>query len=160
MTSYLDLTGLRYFVQKLREQYYPIGTIYISTSPKSPAELIGGSWELYAPGRTLVGVSKNDEDFSAGTIGGEKAHMLKRTELPHHRHSFAARSSGDSDASTPAFTVTSWQYPGIFYSNGYWQRRSGQTMDESESGVPDGYTQTAANNLPPYISVYMWRRIS
>lgn len=39
---------------------YPVGSIYQSTDPTSPASLFGGSWESIASERVLMGVSKSN----------------------------------------------------------------------------------------------------
>ena len=44
--------------------YYPVGSIYQSTDPTSPAALFGGSWEVIASERVLMGVSST---HAAGT---------------------------------------------------------------------------------------------
>ena len=44
--------------------YYPVGSIYQSTDPTSPAALFGGSWEEIAPERVLMGASST---HAAGT---------------------------------------------------------------------------------------------
>jgi hypothetical protein len=42
---------------------YPVGAIYTSVSPTSPATLFGGTWEAFADGRTLVGINGNDTEY-------------------------------------------------------------------------------------------------
>ena len=44
--------------------YYPVGSIYQSTDPTSPASLFGGSWEEIASERVLMGASST---HAAGT---------------------------------------------------------------------------------------------
>ena len=44
--------------------YYPVGSIYQSTDPTSPAALFGGSWEEIASERVLMGASRT---HAAGT---------------------------------------------------------------------------------------------
>lgn len=140
MASYLDLNGLRYFVKKLRDQYYPVGTIYISTTEKSPANTIGGTWERYAQGRALFGVNTDDPKFLAGTTGGEAEHTLTIDEMPKHSHRIFAPNSFATKYADPAHAVID---PNNF----------GRNSSEAGGSKPH-------NNLPPYIAVYIWRRIS
>ena len=71
----------------LVDRVYPVGSIYISVISTDPGELFGGTWELLAPGRTLVCINANDSDFSqARKTGGEKAHVLSAAEMPSHTH--------------------------------------------------------------------------
>ncbi len=72
------------------DKMYPIGSIYISTSLSTPAQVgsaIGGTWESYGKGQTLVGVDTSQTEFnSVGKTGGEKAHILTLDEMPSHNH--------------------------------------------------------------------------
>lgn len=52
--------------QKLCDAIYPIGAIYMSTDPTSPAELFGGTWQRIE-GRFLLGAGSG---YSAGSTGG------------------------------------------------------------------------------------------
>lgn len=49
----------------LKAELYPVGSIYQSTDPTSPAALFGGIWEEIAQERTLMGASST---HAAGTI--------------------------------------------------------------------------------------------
>ena len=49
--------------------YYPVGSIYQSINPTSPAELFGGTWESIASNRVLMGTSEErpaDSTIEAG----------------------------------------------------------------------------------------------
>lgn len=143
MVSYLDQTGLEHTLEKLRNQMYPVGSLYFSTNSTSPATIYGGTWERYSKGRTLVSANESDTDFTAGKTGGEKMHKLTVDEMPSHRHEvrkFATMQGGGT-----------WNVDKI----GGGQYNDAQT--------PSGYTQytgggKAHNNMPPYIAVYIWRR--
>lgn len=66
---------------------YPVGSIYISTANVNPSTFIGGSWEAFGTGRTLVGVDPDDDSFSTSELtGGEKYHTLTLSEIPSHSH--------------------------------------------------------------------------
>ena len=65
---------------QLLEKVYPVGSIYISTNNVSPQVFLGGTWEPFAYGKTLVGVDGSetnpDADFSTSLkTGGEKSHQ-------------------------------------------------------------------------------------
>lgn len=79
---------------------YPVGAIYLSINPENPSDIFGGTWELLAPGRTLVCVDTEQEEFDqAGKMGGRKTnkyshthatqdHVLTINEIPSHNHDF------------------------------------------------------------------------
>lgn len=82
---------------------YPIGSIYLSTSPTNPGTIFTGtSWEAYAQGKTIIGVDTSDSDFNeAEKIGGAKTislahthatsgHILTVAEMPNHTHNMGA----------------------------------------------------------------------
>jgi hypothetical protein len=70
MVSYLDQTGLEHTLEKLRNQMYPVGSLYFSTNSTSPATIYGGTWERYGKGRTLVSVNESDTDFTDAPMTG------------------------------------------------------------------------------------------
>lgn len=117
---------------------YPVGAIYLSVTEVDPSALFGGTWERIG-GRFLLGA---DSTYAAGSTGGEAAHTLTVDEMPRHNHEIDnLNASGNS---TPFMTV--------------------QAQDKKGYG---GNVQTmyagggkAHNNLPPYLVVYMWQRVS
>ena len=83
------------------DNVYPVGSIYMSTSPTNPHNLFGGTWEAYAQGRVLIGVGQGTDangvkkTFNAGATGGEYEHTLTVGEMPIHSHNATMQSSGD-----------------------------------------------------------------
>ena len=63
--------------------YWPVGSIFLSVVNTNPTNWFGGTWELIAQGRTLVGVDTSDADFNTvKKTGGEKTHTLTTNEIP------------------------------------------------------------------------------
>lgn len=117
---------------------YPVGAIYLSVNDTNPATLFGGTWERIG-GRFLLGA---DDTYSAGSTGGEAEHTLTIDEMPKHNHEIDnLNASGNA---TPYMTVQAQDKKG--YGGNV------QTMFAG-GGKPH-------NNLPPYLSVYMWKRVS
>lgn len=59
---------------------FEIGDIFITTNNLNPSTRFGGTWELYAKGKTIVGYDSDDTDFNViGKTGGSK-------ELQAHSH--------------------------------------------------------------------------
>lgn len=128
--------------EQLLDMIYPVGSLYLTTSTAPPGGLFGGSWQLWGKGRTIVGVDSFDADFSAAEkTGGEKTHKLTIDEMPSHNHDLSVRNSGLDDSSetyNPPF-VFKKQYTVTAYSN--------------KTGGDEPH-----NNMPPYITCYIWKR--
>ena len=120
---------------------YPIGSIYISTNETSPETLFGGKWsEIH--GAFLFA---NSELHQAGEIGGEEAHTLTVDEMPSHQHSIPyPNAAGPEEAAIG--------YPAVSDTNKSWGAEMCQTKSAGNGA--------AHNNMPPYLSVYMWERES
>ena len=92
------------------DMLHPIGSIYTSFNPTSPADLFGGTW-VQLKGVTLVGVDDQDKDFNeAGKTGGEKTHVLSQNELAEHQHGYkpsGSISGGDHQHSISGVSVVS-----------------------------------------------------
>lgn len=117
---------------------YPVGAIYLSVTDVNPATLFGGTWERIG-GRFLLGA---DSTYAAGSTGGEAAHTLTVDEMPRHNHEVDnLNASGNA---TPYMTVQAQDKKG--YGGNV------QTMYAGGS--------KAHNNMPPFLAVYMWQRVS
>lgn len=93
--KYDDLAGT---VSKAQiDKIYPVGSIYITTSDKSPKDLFPGTeWNEYSQGRVLVGYNWDSVAYNTiGKTGGSATATLTTDNLPSHSHSF-----------TPAGTIT------------------------------------------------------
>lgn len=116
---------------------YPVGSIYMSVSNTDPAMLFGGTWEVIS-GRFLYSA---DDGHWAGSIGGEEKVTLTVDEMPAHKHEFREVNSNGS-LSGYRFTTSSGNY----------------SMATSYINNTGG--GQAHNNMPPYLAVYMWKRVS
>ena len=137
------------------ELIYPVGSIYTSVNNVNPSTLFGGTWERFANGRTLMGVDTAQTEFnSSEKTGGEKTHKLTLAEMPQHYHNVM-------DNATNNFAAL-WQTKQNIWGNG--TTLSGGAYGDTRNGnnyLTTGYagSSNAHNNLPPYITVYFWRRI-
>lgn len=116
---------------------YPIGSIYMSVESTSPASLFGGSW-TQLQGRFLIGASSS---YTAGSTGGEATHVLTVSEMPSHNHWGSARFEYDTKSGT---------HPSA--------EKDGINVNLPETDNTGG--GAAHNNMPPYLAVYMWKRVS
>lgn len=120
----------------LRNMIYPVGSIYISVSSTSPATLFGGTWEQI---KDTFLLSAGDV-YNAGSTGGEATHTLSIAEMPAHFHNLV-------HTYIPNGSSTVWGTNTI-YSGG-----------DIENTDVEGGSQPH-NNMPPYLTVYMWKRVS
>lgn len=124
---------------------YPVGSIYISTNSTSPATLFGGQWDEIH-GAFLFA---NSALHKAGEIGGEEEHVLTEKEIPAHYHDeYVGNDGGDGSVPEGYYGFTSIAYTS---KNTYWAKGSKTSLAGGGQ---------AHNNMPPYLSVYMWERVS
>lgn len=134
-------------LSSLWDQIYPVGSIYITVNATNPSVLFGGTWEQLK-GKFLVGVDSSDADFeTSGKTGGEKTHILKIDEMPSHNHLLYG-SPSDSVDWIDGIQRVKYDVNKKTASNTY---TIGPVLDTGGS--------QAHNNLPPYMTVYMWKRI-
>lgn len=131
-------------IMEALKRIYPVGKIEITYGNTNPSTYLGfGTWEQFAKGQTLIGVNTADADFNAaGKTGGEKAHKLTVSEMPSHDHSLYGSKSGNTY--------------NIMNTGNDWQSITNDWAKEN-AVTPAGGNQSH-NNLPPYITVYLWRR--
>lgn len=131
---------------------YPVGSIYLSVNDIDPSSLFGGTWISWAAGRVLVGIDTTQSEFNVSEkTGGEKNHILSVSEIPSHKHDiipnhniYAYNYGGDAETSVP----TSGD---VGRSLGrYYVQTTTSLVGESKGH----------NNLQPYITCYMWKRVS
>ena len=123
---------------------FPVGYIIMTASSTNPGTYLGGTWERWGEGRTIVGVDTSDTDFStAEKTGGEKTHKLTQDEMPAHSHSLTG--ALDNPNAPEAANLR-----GTGYSTTVQQLAQGKAT--STGG------DQAHNNMPPYITCFIWKR--
>lgn len=129
-------------VQKLAD--HPVGSIYQSTDPTSPAALFGGSWEEIASDRVLMGASRN---HAAGTT--------VNAGLPNITGSFTADVRMNNHAVSGAFTAGDWL--SSTGANSSDSRVYKFSLDASRSSAIYGASNTVQ---PAAYYVHIWRRVA
>lgn len=130
----------------LVDLFYPIGSIYMSTDTTNPQSRFTGTYWLPIYNRFLLGAG---DTYKAGTMGGEATHTLTRSEIPNHYHDEYLGNDGGSDSAPSGYSG----WPNIAYtSNKTWWATGSKTSATGGDG--------AHNNMPPYLAVYMWRRVT
>lgn len=131
---------------------YPVGAIYISTVSTSPTTLFGfGTWERIKD-TFLLGAGSS---YSAGSTGGEAKHTLTAKELPKQTGTI---STHGVYSGTPIAAVS-----GVFSASNTCKDKylGGSTAGASsiaKIAYSNGGEGAAHNNMPPYLTVYMWKR--
>lgn len=130
----------------LVDLFYPIGSIYMSTDTTNPQSRFTGTYWLPIYNRFLLGAG---DTYKAGTMGGEATHTLTRSEIPNHYHDEYLGNDGGADSAPSGYSG----WPNIAYtSNKTWWATGSKTSAAGGDG--------AHNNMPPYLAVYMWRRVT
>lgn len=140
------------------DNVYPVGSIYMNVNSTNPGTLFGGTWEQIQ-GKFLLGMSSS---YPAGSQGGEAEHTLTASQIPTHSHYL--RQLGNTSRTLPSnyathdpseeYYATELTSPGSSYlkPNVTWGGYliAGELLD-----TPNGQPH---NNMPPYLSVYIWKR--
>lgn len=125
---------------------YPVGSIYLSVNSTDPSTLFGGTWEQLKD-RFLLGAG---DTYSNGTTSGAATHSheLKPSHVQaevtgtSNKLSFTTRSSVNWNSDYQATGITTGSQ--VYVSQNYGAGVHGDTEN--------------ANNMPPYLVVYMWKR--
>lgn len=138
---------------------YPIGSIYLSVTAANPNTLFGGTWEQIKD-KFLLSCG---DIYQNGVIGGESTHQLTVDEMPSHTHIISASGGHEHSAnylevrskiSNQASNNVARPNTSSYDSTGIVTTSNGtHTHTPSLTGG-----STAHNNMPPYLTVYMWKR--
>lgn len=110
-TSYM--TRLNTVKNNYLNNLYPVGSIYISMEDSTAAMVqnkLGGTWEAFGAGSTLVGYQSSDTDYDQVLeTGGAKTHTIATNNLPAHSHTYSKVNSNTGEyaltiANLPAHT--------------------------------------------------------
>ena len=147
---YRDLDKL---VSSIKSAMYPVGSVYITYNENNPSNFLGGTWEQFGQGRTLIGEGTgNDGNTSMSFTPNSSDGKYKNT----HYH------------------VTSFGWDGDYFYAGRPDGADNNAYDRT-SVIPNGYgIQTSSfisrqvrlnwtdnrtiSSVQPYIVVFFWRR--
>lgn len=141
-------------VNSIKSAMYPVGSVYITYNNVNPGTFLGGTWERFGQGRTLVGEGTgNDGSTSMSfTTAGDTGGKYKSTH--YHVTSFGwdmnAFYAGKPDgAKNGDYNRTS------VIPNGYIINAGSSQTSQSRLNWTDDRT---INHVQPYIVVFFWRR--
>lgn len=135
---------------------YPVGSIYQSTDPTSPAALFGGSWEEIAQNRVLMGASSAHAAGTTVEAGLPNITGSVVPKLPNIYNLFISESGA---------TMT-----GAFYNTGVFDSYGGADDKGGTKGLPKDLHFDASRSNPIYgrsstvqpaaYYVHIWHRVA
>lgn len=167
---------------------FPLGAIYMSVNSTNPGELFGGVWEALE-NKFLLGASSSYPVGSTGgevnhtlTISEMPIHNHQNTSsatASQVSHSHKLQSSTNYSTNCNGLARSSTEIGGGFYQIGAVANNNGDEIYCSKAGNERDYVESATpeitvtptviiaeagggnphNNMPPYLAVYMWKRI-
>lgn len=138
---------------------YPVGSIYMSVNSADPGTLFGGTWERI---KDTFLLSAGDTYAAGNTGGSADSVVVSHTHAQKaHSHGFA---NGDkvwttaSGSTEPGNQIsgTGKYYAATAKKDYTWRTRTTSETPSIESTGESG----VGKNMPPYLAVYVWKRIS
>lgn len=140
-------------VNSIKNAMYPVGSVYITYNNVNPGTFLGGTWERFGQGRTLVGEGTGNDGSTSMSF---------------------TPNSADGKYKNTHYHVTSFGWDGDYFYAGRPDGAANNAYDRT-SVIPNGYgIQTSSfisrqvrlnwtdnrtiDNLQPYIVVFFWRR--
>lgn len=116
-------------VNSIKSAMYPVGSVYITYNNVNPGTFLGGTWERFGQGRTLVGEGTGNDgstsmSFTANSTGGLYNHSMVRNDIGYIYYGALLNSNGNQIG----------------------------VHDHNKN------MKTKIPLLQPYITVYFWRR--
>lgn len=120
---------------------YPVGAIYMSNSPSSPASLFGGIWARIKDCFILAAGDK----YAVGSTGGSADAVVVS-----HTHTISKLIAGNGGIQSDGATVQ----------RGYAGNSSADiaSLNTNNYGISETGESATGANMPPYLAVYMWQR--
>lgn len=162
--------------KEIRDLIYPVGSIYMSIGQKdgegkiiSPAQLFGGEWTRIQ-GQFLLAANDSAAAYNAGKTGGHTNFTIAAANLP----SFSVESGGNtgwfemrkstadaneiqtSDGTVFKIASTSNSSTTITNSSTKYNRQRINFSAQHTHNYTG--TNTAIDNMPPFLAVYVWKR--
>ena len=127
----------------------PVGKLWASDDPTSPASIVGGTWEQIKDSFILAA----GDTYPAGSTGGSESHNHRIGEMFAAAYFNGPYMEYDYSGSTGWTTRYRNTIP-----NGVTEKLISETHS---SGITVyGSPTKEAGNLPPYVAMYVWKRIA
>lgn len=139
----------------------PVGAIITTGSSVSPAAYYAATSWVQIKDRFLMGAGGS---YTLGSTGGSASHTLSVAEMPAHNHSGSITATGNHTHTVSSLGGTS---QGIYYtgSNEGWPYTKNETTSSAGAHthsvtIGNAGSGQAFSILNPYVSKYVWRRVS
>ena len=156
-TAYVDAA-----VAAAKAALFPVGAIYTAVVSTNPGTLLGfGTWTAFGAGRVMVGFDSGNALFDTAEETGGSADAITVS----HTHSFSATTS---TAGAHTHSMTAYGYG----DSSNWGSGGGNVSGTVTTTSAGDHTHTISGtigstgssgtnaNYQPYITVYMWKRVS
>ena len=167
----IEILDLKKQIEEMMLKIYPLGSIYMNINPTNPSEFFGGEWVRWGNGRFPIAVDESNETgYFEGPekTGGAFSHTLTIDEMPSHthiqnQHSHVGLRWGDQNDDNQAISLKGGGWAG--YHLGY----EANVENGSQNSIVTKYATAINQNTgggesfditPPFITVYMWKRIA
>ena len=128
--------------------FFPIGAIYLSASPTSPEDLFGGTWEQLKD-RFLLGAG---DTYTAGNTGGKKELTLSANIGACSNNAASLGYITETPSSYQQNHNADYVIQGTNVGYSHWNHSTPVTEKDVNS--------RNTNIMPPYLVVYMWKRVA
>nr|CAI9751882.1 hypothetical protein MZNIZDYX_MZNIZDYX_CDS_0014 [uncultured phage]CAI9752118.1 hypothetical protein GCSOEBMH_GCSOEBMH_CDS_0014 [uncultured phage] len=131
---------------------YPVGSVYISVNSTDPGALFGGTWQQIKD-KFLLSAG---DTYAAGSAGGSP-----KATLPSHTHTLGSNAyqlwgakRGAGSAEQGGKISGSGKYYGASLDGNTDNYKWIASVDRA------GVSDVSQANMPPYLAVYVWQRLS
>lgn len=124
-------------ISRMLDVFYPVGSVYISSQPTDPGTLFGGTWTRIKDSFILAA----GDSYAIGATGGAASVTLTKAQMPKHTHKvkYTGGNANGIYGGQPGTSVSAdFAYNSLII--------------DYEGG------DQAHNNMPPYITRYVWER--
>lgn len=125
------------FISRMLDVFYPVGSVYISSQPTDPGTLFGGTWTRIKDSFILAA----GDSYAIGATGGAASVTLTKAQMPKHTHKvkYTGGNANGIYGGQPGTSVSAdFAYNSLII--------------DYEGG------DQAHDNMPPYITRYVWER--
>ena len=145
-------------VNSIKSAMYPVGSVYITYNNVNPGTFLGGTWERFGQGRTLVGEGTGNDGstsmtFTANASGGSYSHShiygIKVNEYYSSNVNIRVRKP---DGSWQDGTKDGAEH--AYFNNG--SQAGNKNLNTMTYKIESNTSYS--NNMHPYITVFFWRR--